>query len=72
MSGCFSIAYKFFAAGLLLFGCGAIFAEPLLGILLIVVAVGLFGAQQRRDKKRDEERRHREIIDAMSKGNNTP
>lgn len=58
----------FIYAIILLAGCGLLFVAPPLGIVLIIVAVLGAGSMARRRQNKDEERRHKEILEAMKEG----
>lgn len=58
----------FVYALILLVGCGLLFVAPPLGIVLIIIAVLGAGSMTRRRQSKDEERRHKEILEAMKEG----
>lgn len=55
---------------ILIAGCGLLAAFPPLGIALIIVAILGAGSMTRRQKRRDDERRHQEMLEVMRESQN--
>ena len=64
--GCLLIAYKFGLAFMGLIGIGLFLSGGVLpGLVLFIFSVLLFGSQTRREHRRREDQKHREILAAM-------